>query len=132
MAISDKIQQVMKERNISYAELSRITGIAPSSMQSYGSGRSKKVPFHIIETLSEKLHLPIEYWFQPDETTEVIPHVDAVSPALKEMLDQNATQPTERSQFLTELLSLAELYQKGLLTEEEFAQGKKFLFEMTK
>lgn len=40
MAISDKIQQVMKERNISYAELSRITGIAPSSIQSYGSGRS--------------------------------------------------------------------------------------------
>ena len=132
MAIFNKIQKAMKDRNLSYAELSRMTGISPSSLQSYGSGRSKKVPFHIIETLSEKLHLPIEYWFQPDETTEVIPHVDAVSPALKEMLEKNATQPTERSQFLTELLSLAELYQKGLLTDEEYALGKKILMEKQK
>ena len=70
MAISDKIQQVMKERNISYAELSRMTGIAPSSMQSYGSGRSKKIPFHVIETLSEKLHLPIEFWLGDEQIAE--------------------------------------------------------------
>lgn len=124
MAISDKIQQVMKERGISYAELSRITGIAPSSMQSYGSGRSKKIPFHVIETLSEKLHLPIEFWLGDEQIAETrVSH---------ELAEEIRNPSTERNRFMSELKELRDMYEKGLLTDEEFQLGKKFLFEMTK
>lgn len=98
MAISDKIQQVMKERNISYAELSRMTGIAPSSMQS-------------IETLSEKLHLPIEFWLGDEQIAETrVSH---------ELAEEVRNPSAERNRFMTELKELRDMYEKGLLTDRE-------------
>lgn len=129
MAISKKIQKVMRERGLSYMELSKITGISPSSLQSYGSGRSKKVPFHVIETLSEKLRLPIEFWLAPDEDAPAIRHDVVVSKELKEQYVANAKDPSPRNQFLTDLLELAELFEKGLLTKEEYDLGKRILLE---
>lgn len=129
MTIAEKIRQLMREHDLSYRELSDITGISSSSLQSYGSGRSKKVPLSVIRTLTEKFNVPISYWTDVD-----VDDYHTTTP--KEMLtylEKAYNDPSDkRSIFMANLIELRDMYEKGLLTDEEFQLGKKFLFEMTK
>lgn len=129
MAIFEKIQQKMKELDMSYDELSRITGISPSSLQSYGSGRSKKVPFEVIEKLSIAFHVGIEFWLEDDRLKKAY----IVSPEVYDILSQDPETPDEKKDrdLMLDLAQLMDFYRSGLLTEEEFKKGKAFILRMS-
>lgn len=48
--ISDKILNLIEEKNISYGELSKISGIPKSALQRYATGKTNKIsPFCIYK-----------------------------------------------------------------------------------
>ena len=137
MTINQKIVQAMKEHDVSYPELSQKTGIALSSLHGYASGRSKRVPLSVIEKISKALDLHIDYWMDAEPISPIQTqggHVEKASREYIEALERLSESAPEQlpvRNFMAELLELVNLYEKGLLTEEEFAAGKKFIMKMT-
>ncbi len=59
--------------------------------------------------------------------------VYSITPEEKDLLVENAKNgEAKERKLMSELFQLSELFQKGLLTEEEYAKGKKFIMEMMK
>lgn len=131
MTINEKIQALLKEKDISYNELARMMDLAPSSIQSYCSGRSKKIPFDFIEKLSELLRVPIEYWLSGNDVEDPHP-METPKPDKKLLQEIEETAVSDKKKLMDELLQLTEWYHLGMFTKEEFEAGKKFILEMMK
>lgn len=52
MSVSENLKQARVRCELSYADLSRLTGIAKSTLQRYETGATLKIPFHAIEKIS--------------------------------------------------------------------------------
>ena len=50
--ISDKILQILLEKEISYGELSERTGIPKSALQRYATGETEKIPIDRLEKIA--------------------------------------------------------------------------------
>ena len=48
-AISDRILEQIKQANISYGDLSTMTGIPKSALQRYATGETEKIPLDRLE-----------------------------------------------------------------------------------
>lgn len=131
MTIYEKIQKLLKEKEISYNELARIMDVPSSSIQSYCSGRSKKIPFDFIEKLSEVLHVSIEYWLSDNDVQDPHPIVTP-RPDKKLLQEIEETAVSDKKKLMDELLQLTEWYHLGMFNKEEFEAGKKFILEMMK
>lgn len=127
MTIAEKIRKIMREHDLSYSELSEMTGISKSSLQSYGSGRSKKVPLSVIQKLTYEFDLPIEYWLDVEDPEAQLPSED--NKTIDQIIGKGKK---EERKLMEELLQLAEWYHLGMFTKEEFEAGKKFILEMMK
>ena len=138
MTINELIRKVFKDSGLTYDEISQKTGISKSTLHGYASGRTTRIPLRVIEKLTDVFNVPIEYWTQAEiVTTSSYPikdaHYTTQPKELEGWLKKVHEDPTDKkSRFMAELIELRDMYEKGLLTDEEFAQGKKFLFEMTK
>lgn len=54
----NKIISYMKSKNISYSQLSKLTGITKSSLQRYATGTTLKVPVDAIAKIETALEIP--------------------------------------------------------------------------
>lgn len=138
MTVAKKIQKMMKTKEMSYYELSRITGISPSSLQSYGSGRSRKVPYDVIEKLSAAFGVTFDYWLDDDvddpEKYKTSAFVDREPVSDRDLSQHLADAPVEVAslgRFINEMKELASFYKQGLLTDDEFAAIKKYIMALT-
>lgn len=139
MTINELIRKVFRESGLTYEEISQKTGISRSTLHGYASGRTSRIPLSVIEKLTEVFDIPVSYWTQAEfVSSQKSPiksedHQTTIPREIFEHLQKAHDDPTDKkSRFVAELIELKDMYEKGLLTEEEFAQGKRFLFEMTK
>lgn len=58
---SQRIQTLMKQKQLSYRELSEITGIAKSSLQRYVTNTDSKIPMDNARILADKLNVSINW-----------------------------------------------------------------------
>ncbi|MDO5398961.1 MAG: S24 family peptidase [bacterium] len=58
---SERILNTIKEKHISYGDLSKLTGIAKSALQRYATGETTKIPLDRIETISKVLNVSPAY-----------------------------------------------------------------------
>ena len=77
--ISDRIRRLMDECNMSYGEMSALTGMSKSCIQRYATGVTVKIPIDRLKQIANALHTTPEYlmgWDAPsaeeDELTEYI------------------------------------------------------------
>lgn len=59
--ISDRILRMMKEKNMTYGELSNATNIYKSALQRYATGQTDKIPLDRIKVIAEALGTSPEY-----------------------------------------------------------------------
>ncbi len=59
--ISNRILALIEEKDISYRELSEITGIPKSALQRYSSGKTTKIPMDRVAVLARALDVTSEY-----------------------------------------------------------------------
>lgn len=74
--ISNRILALIEEKNISYRELSEITGIPKSALQRYSSGETTKIPMDRVVVLAHALGVSSEYllgWNVPPPDLRLTP-----------------------------------------------------------
>ena len=59
--ISERLLSVILEKDYSYGELSKITGIPKSAIQRYATGETGKIPIDRLEALAAALGVSSEY-----------------------------------------------------------------------
>lgn len=67
-----KILQAMSEKNISYGELSAMTGIPKSALQRYATGATSKIPLPRVEQIAQALGISAAYlmgWEEKEQPT---------------------------------------------------------------
>ena len=72
--ISKRILQTMIEKEISYGELSKLTGIPKSALQRYAIGETEKIPLDRLEKIAKALNVDAAYlmgWTPADESSMI-------------------------------------------------------------
>jgi len=69
--ISQKILQLMTEKDVSYGELSKRTGIPKSALQRYATGETPKIPLDRIELIAKALNTTPEHIMGWDNSAEI-------------------------------------------------------------
>lgn len=67
---SQRIKSLMKEKHISYRELSELTGIAKSSLQRYVTNPDSKIPMDNARILSDKLNVNLSWLIGMEENSD--------------------------------------------------------------
>lgn len=68
--ISERIMRTIKRKNISYGELSNMTGIAKSALQRYATGETEKIPLPRLEKIADALCVNAAYLMGWEESLE--------------------------------------------------------------
>lgn len=71
--ISARILTAISNSNLSYGELSKLTGIPKSALQRYATGETGKIPINRIEAIAEATHVTPEYLMGWAETKKRSP-----------------------------------------------------------
>lgn len=70
---SDRILQALKQADLSYGELAKLTGISKSALQRYATGETKKIPIDSIEAIAKATNVSAKYlmgWDEPETYTD--------------------------------------------------------------
>lgn len=67
---SNRILKAVTDSNLSYGELSKITGIPKSALQRYATGETEKVPIDRIEAIANATGVSVEYLMTWDNKEE--------------------------------------------------------------
>ena len=65
---SDRILQALKQADLSYGELAKLTGISKSALQRYATGETKKIPIDSIEAIAKATNVSAQYLMGWDES----------------------------------------------------------------
>ena len=65
---SDRILQALKQADLSYGELAKLTGISKSALQRYATGETKKIPIDSIEAIAKATNVSAQYLMGLDES----------------------------------------------------------------
>lgn len=102
--VAKKITDEMLAQNISYGELSALTGIPKSALFRYATGQTGKMPLPRLELIAKALHVEPSYligWEEkPEEPGNPLPQVTMIGRAAVKM------SPEKRDQML-QLLKIA-------------------------
>ncbi|MBQ9920556.1 MAG: hypothetical protein IJO52_00075, partial [Clostridia bacterium] len=82
--ISERILKVIQESNLSYGELSLITGIPKAALQRYATGTTLKVPIDRIELIAQATNTSAKYLMGWEESTPKIEDFFDVYPVEKQ------------------------------------------------
>jgi transcriptional regulator with XRE-family HTH domain len=61
MDVSENIKRAREKSDLSYSELSKLTGIAKSTLQRYETGTTVKIPLDAVEKIAEVLSISPAY-----------------------------------------------------------------------
>ena len=65
---SERLRKVMDEKNISYRELSELTGIPKSTLQRYVTNSTSKIPIEYANILANKLNISLSWLIGNDRS----------------------------------------------------------------
>lgn len=71
---SDRILQALKQADLSYGELAKLTGISKSALQRYATGETKKIPIDSIEAIAKATNVSAQYlmgWDKSESETYI-------------------------------------------------------------
>ena len=71
---SDRILQALKQADLSYGELAKLTGISKSALQRYATGETKKIPIDSIEDIAKATNVSAQYlmgWDKSESETYI-------------------------------------------------------------
>ena len=66
--LSNRILNLILEKDISYGELARLTGIPKSALQRYATGETEKIPADRLETIAQALGTSSAFLMGVEET----------------------------------------------------------------
>lgn len=66
---SERLRKVMDDKNISYRELSELTGIPKSTLQRYVTNNTSKIPIEYANILANKLNISLS-WLMGNDRSE--------------------------------------------------------------
>lgn len=69
--ISDKILNLIEEKNISYGELSKISGIPKSALQRYATGKTNKISAQRLKIIAESLGTTVQYLINEESPNKI-------------------------------------------------------------
>ena len=113
---AERILEIIQTRDISYGELSKLTGIPKSALQRYATGETAKIPLERIVSIANALEVPPAYimgWSDsifntpgnvipvPDEPVIQIPVIGRVAAGLNCFAEENVIdyEPVFRSEI---------------------------------
>ena len=139
MEVRDMIAKLMKDKEVTYAELEKRTGLPRSVLNRYVNGVTKKIPIDNLEKIAKALGVAPVYFVVGD--IEIRPedgrtYIDPAAAIAREAMgsvpeEPSVNQAQEKAEFMLEALErLTKLYNSGALTQEEFTQAKKKLLEV--
>ncbi len=67
---SERILKIIKEKNISYGDLSKLTAIPKSALQRYATGETSKIPLDRLETIAKVLNVSPAYLMGWEESAK--------------------------------------------------------------
>lgn len=115
MLLNEKILQVMKEKEISYGDLAKSTGISKTTVYKYATGKTKKIPVENLDKIAKALNIDVLDLFYSDEEKVAFPDVLVMDKGKVDKLSVAFVDVLER---------LGAMYKDGLLTAEEFQTAK--------
>lgn len=81
--ISDRILELLSQKNVSYGELSKLTQIPKSALQRYATGETEKIPIERIKTIAKALNVSAGYILGWVDEQEDIYSISGISPIPK-------------------------------------------------
>lgn len=102
--ISDKILQILLEKEISYGELAERTGISKSALQRYATGETEKIPIDRLEKIAAAIgtsSIVLMGWEK--ENTPVAPEYDE---GTRRLIDAIVAMSHEDKKALARLLGV--------------------------
>lgn len=75
MNFGEKLNMILKERQISVAELARRSGISADTLYSYRRRNSRKIDPEVYTAVADALNIDVTYFLDP-ATQDVPPRVD--------------------------------------------------------
>lgn len=139
MEVRDMIAKLMKDKEVTYAELEKRTGLPRSVLNRYVNGVTKKIPIDNLEKIAKALGVAPVYFvvgnieIRPEDgRTYIDPAAAIAREAIGSVPEEpSVNQAQEKAEFMLEALErLTKLYNSGALTQEEFTQAKKKLLEV--
>ena len=85
---SERILQAIQNAELSYSELSKLTGIPKSALQRYATGETEKIPIDRIEAISKAVNVSAQYimgWDKQsthDENVQLPPEAIPYNPVM--------------------------------------------------
>lgn len=67
---SERILKIIKEKNVSYGELSKLTAIPKSALQRYATGETPKIPLDRLEIIAKALNVSPAYLMGWEESAK--------------------------------------------------------------
>ena len=80
-----RILKSMSEKNVSYGELSSMTGIPKSALQRYATGATEKIPLPRVELIAKALNISAAYLMGWEDSSETIPSNILPMPEMKKV-----------------------------------------------
>lgn len=71
--IASRIMMAIEDAEISYGELSKLTGIPKSALQRYATGATEKIPIPRLEAIASALNVTADYLLGWESTEKPIP-----------------------------------------------------------
>lgn len=115
MLLNDMILKAMKEKDMSYGELAKATGLSKTTVYKYATGITKKIPVESLDKIAKALNIDVMDLFYADKEKVGFPDVMVMNEGEIDKLSVSFVEVLER---------LGTMYKDGLLTAEEFQLAK--------
>lgn len=63
----NRMKEIREKRGYSLEEASGIIGCSPKTLSNYESGKTEKIPYHIVVRLAKLYEMPKDILLQPEE-----------------------------------------------------------------
>lgn len=104
--IGDKLDELLKIRNIKAGTLASLTGIPKSTIYSIIKRNNKKVNFSDMEKISEALSVPVEYFYdRPENEKTPAPESGLDADLLRRLMSLNPDELSKVDAFVQGLLA---------------------------
>lgn len=112
--VAKRIYDEIYEKQISYAELSKLTGISKSALQRYATGETAKMPLPRLEAIANALEVSAAYLmgWEDKDGNNMLPKAKS-----------KAIDP-ERQKLIAELMKYSDEELKAMLKFAEMLKGK--------
>ena len=108
MNVNERLKYIRNKKNISLSELSKMTGIAKSTLQRYETGSTRKIPLEAISIIEKSLFLDAGYLMGWSKTADDNINKDKIN---KMVWDENDEQNSSVT-LSTKEISHIKLYRK--------------------